>query len=223
MSDTDTFIEEVTEEVRRDRLFALFRRYAWIAALAIVIIVGGTAFSEYRKAQSRATAERLGDAMIAALAHDSAADRAASLSQISAESPGGDAVLRFMLAAARANSGQTDAAVAELKEIARNGDLPEIYHQIAVFKALTLQAGSLSAEDRRLQFEALALPGSPLRLLAEEQLALIDVSEGDSDAAIARLQAIIQDAEATADLQQRATQVIVALGGTPVASPGRNG
>jgi hypothetical protein len=26
MSDTDSFIEEVTEEVRRDRLFALLRR-----------------------------------------------------------------------------------------------------------------------------------------------------------------------------------------------------
>ena len=63
------------------------------------------------------------------------------------------------------------------------------------------------------------LSGQPLRLLAEEQLALIDISAGDSDAAIARLEAIRQDAEAGTDLQQRASQLIVALGGTPAPLP----
>ena len=54
-----------------------------------------------------------------------------------------------------------------------------------------------------------------MRLLAEEQLALIDIETGEIAAAIAKLQSILQDAEATTGLQERATQVIVALGGTP--------
>ena len=41
MSDSDSFIDEVTEEVRRDRLFGYFRRYGWIAAVVIVVVVGG--------------------------------------------------------------------------------------------------------------------------------------------------------------------------------------
>jgi fermentation-respiration switch protein FrsA (DUF1100 family) len=41
VSDTDSFIDEVTEEVRRDRLFGLMKRYGWIAALAVLLIVGG--------------------------------------------------------------------------------------------------------------------------------------------------------------------------------------
>ena len=53
------------------------------------------------------------------------------------------------------------------------------------------------------------------RLLASEQLALIDIETGDTDAAINRYQAILSDAEVSADLQQRALQVIVALGGQP--------
>ena len=56
MSETDSFIEEVTEEVRRDRLFALFRRYGWIVLVLIVLVVGGAAWNEYRKAQDRAAA-----------------------------------------------------------------------------------------------------------------------------------------------------------------------
>lgn len=215
MSDTDSFIDEVTEEVRRDRLFLLFRRYGWIAVIVIVLIVGGAAFNEYRKAQERAAAEELGDGIVAALAANKPDLRAAALGAVQADSPGGNAVLSFLTATAQAESGETGKAVERLNAIATNGELPEIYRQIASFKALTLQAETLPAAERRVQFEALAQPGSPLRLLAEEQLALIDIAEGDTGAAIDRLQAILEDAGTTADLQQRVSQVIVALGGTP--------
>ena len=49
MSDTDSFIDEVTEEVRRDRLFLLLRRWGWVGVLAVILIVGGAAFNEIRK------------------------------------------------------------------------------------------------------------------------------------------------------------------------------
>lgn len=223
MSDTDSFIEEVTEEVRRDRLYGYLRRYGWIAVLAILLLVGGASWSEYRKAQDRAAAQALGDGIIAALEQNETADRAAGLAAVEAETPGGAAVLQFLLSSAQANSDQAEAAVAGLNQIAQNGDLPEIYRQIATFKALTLQAETLPAADRRLQFESLATPGAPLRLLAEEQLALIDVAEGQTDPALTRLQRILQDAEASTDLQQRVAQVIVALGGTPELRPDQQG
>ena len=215
MSETDSFIEEVTEEVRRDRLFALFRRYGWIALVLIAIVVGGAAWNEYRKAQDRAAAEALGDELLSALSRNDAAQRAADLSAITATTPGGNAMIEFLLAGAQAEAGQTKAAVAALEAIAANGELPDIYRQIASFKALTLQAEKLPAADRRAGFDALAQGGMALRLLAEEQLALIDMGEGKTDEAIARFQSIIKDAEATSDLQQRAAQAIVALGGKP--------
>jgi len=223
MSDTDSFIDEVTEEVRRDRLFGYLRRYGWIAVLVVVLIVGGASWSEFRKAQNRAAAQDLGDAMIAALAENEPGARAEALSGLDAQTPGSAAVLQLMVSAFQSESDQTDAAVAGLNAVATDGDVPEIYRQIASFKALILQSDTMPAADRRVQFEALAAPGAPLRLLAEEQLALIDMSEGLTGPAIDRLQAILQDAEVTPALQQRVTQVIVALGGTPQALPGANG
>ncbi|MFC6687657.1 hypothetical protein [Jhaorihella thermophila] len=215
MSEIDHFIEEVTEEVRRDRLFALYRKYGWIVALIIVLIVGGAAWNEYRKAQQVAAAQQLGDAIIAALSVDDPAGRAEALAGVQAATPGGDAVRRMLLATALANSGRLEQAVAELDAIAANGELEEIYRQLARFKALTLQADTLPAADRRAGFEALATAGLPLRLLAEEQLALIDIEEGKAEEAIARLERIRQDSEVTQALQDRATQLIVALGGEP--------
>ncbi|MCF6232808.1 MAG: tetratricopeptide repeat protein [Rhodobacteraceae bacterium] len=215
MSDTDTFINEVNEEVRRDKLFKLMKRYGWIAVVLILGIVGGAAYTEYSKAQTRGAAQTLGDEILAALAQNDSAARAKTLAAISAQTPGGDAILKFLTATAQAEAGDTDQAIASLSAVSKNGDVPEIYRQIASFKALTLQAKTMPVAQRRLQFEALASPGARLRLLAEEQLALIDISEGQVDAALTRLQAILQDAEVDTGLQQRVAQVIVALGAEP--------
>lgn len=223
MSETDSFIDEVTDEVRRDRMFLMLRKYGWIAVVVVILVVGGAAYNEYRKASERAAAERLGDEIIAAMSANEAAGRAENLSGIEAGSPGGAAVLAMLRADARARAGQLDTAVADLTRVATDPDLPEIYRHMAGFKALTLQWDTLPAADRRVQFQALAQPGAPLRLLAEEQLALIDISEGDTAAALDRLQALLQDAEATTDLQQRASQLIVALGGTPRPIPAQQG
>lgn len=215
MSDIDSFIDEVTEEVRRDRIYLLLRRWGWVGVVAVVLIVGGAAFNEYRKARDTAQAQQLGDTILAALSENDPAARAAGLAQAEAMSPGGKAVLDMLLSASQVESGSREDAVNSLNAVAVQGDLPEIYRAIASFKSLLLQGDTLPAADRRQQFEALAAPGAPLRLLAEEQLALIDVAEGNVDAALDRLQALRQDAEVGIDLQQRAAQMIIALGGEP--------
>lgn len=221
MSDTDSFIDEVTEEVRRDKLFGQLKRYGWIGAVAILAIVGGAAWSEYQKSQDRAAAQGIGDEIILALGSNDTAVRAELLKEIEPTTPGNSAVLQFMTAAALSNSDQTEDAVVRLNAIATDSELPAIYRQIATFKALLLQGESMPASERRIQFEALAQPGAPLRLLAQEQLALIDLSVGDSPAAIARLQGILEDAEGSVVLKERASQVIVSLGGTPQTLPGQ--
>ena len=216
MSNTDSFIDEVTEEVRRDRLFALMRRYGWIAVLVVILLVGGAAWNEWRKASARASAEQLGDAILSALEQDDSQERVTALDAIEAPTPGGKALLNLLKASEQAGAGDDAGARGSLDAISADSDVPEIYRQIAAFKALTRGNADMSAEDRRLRFEALATPGSPVRVLAEEQLALIDIETGDTEAALARLQAILEDAEITSGLRLRATQLIVALGGTPV-------
>lgn len=213
MSDSDSFIEEVTEEVRRDRLFRLLRRYGWIGIAAVLLIVGGAAWREYSNAQDRAAAESLGDSILAAMQSEDRSARVAGLSDVDAGSAGGSALVGLLTAAEAGADGQDAAAQDALGEIARNGDVTQIYRDIASFKLLLLQSDNLAADERRTGFEALARAGSPLRLLAEEQLGLIAVETGDREAAIAAFQAILEDSEVTAGLRQRVSQVIVALGG----------
>jgi len=215
MSNSDSFIDEVTEELRRERMLVLLRGYGWIAVLLVVLLVGGAAWSEFRKSQERAQAEALGDAVLAALDHQDASVRVADLQAIAPPQPLSGALLGLITASEKIAASDPAGAVETLDAVAITPEIPLIYRQIAQFKALTLQAETLDADTRRQGFEALAGAGGNLSLLAQEQLALIDLQQGETEAAIAAYQAILLDAGVTPDLQQRALQVIVALGGEP--------
>lgn len=216
MSQTDSFIDEVTDEVRRDRLFATFRRYGWIGVLAVLLIVGGAAWREYARSAERDAAQALGDAILQAVAPDDATARAAALAGLSANLPTGQAALVFLQAAELSRLDQHAEALALYDGLAADGDLPEGWRQIAGFKAVLAgtAAVTLSPEDRATRLEGLAQAGGAMRLMAEEQLALLDLARADAPAALDRLGRIAADAEASQGLRARASRLIVSLGGT---------
>ena len=210
MANSDSFIDEVSEELRRDRLFALMRRWGWLAALLVVGIVGGAAWFEYQRAQERAQAEAFGDALLAALDLPDAEARVAALDAIDPATPLAEMLLALMAAGEVAQGGQGAAeAAARLRSAAESADIPRQYRDLALLRAEMLDPSD--ADTARLVLATLAEPGAPYASLAEEQLALLDLRQGDLDAALDRLRALERSAAATAGLQQRASQLIVAL------------
>lgn len=212
MSNPENFIDEVTEEVRRDKLYALMRKYGWIAITLVVVLVGGAAYNEWSKSQARAQAEALGDAILATEELEDAAARKAALSTIEVT---GDAQAVVTLLQADAD-GKVDSD--KLLGIADNASLPKMYRDLAALKYVMQSNGALSAEDATARLEPLLQAGAPFRVLAEEQMALVELTKGDNEAAISRLQALLLDEEASRALRQRASQLIVALGGALAAS-----
>ncbi len=212
MSDTDSFIDEVTEEVRRDRLFAFMRRWAWLAVLIVIALVGGTAWREYQKSAQDARAEAFGDALLTALEKPTPQERVDALETVKAQTPQAGAVLT-MMRASQVQDYAPEEAAKDLTELSHTGGGDPVYGQIAVLKAVTMSDGGLSAETRRSMLNGLLPAGGFVALLAEEQLALIDVEEGNRDKALERFGAIAQDALSSSVLRDRALQMIVALGG----------
>ncbi|MEJ6388645.1 tetratricopeptide repeat protein [Gymnodinialimonas ulvae] len=209
MANSDSFINEVSEEVRRDRLFSLFRRWAWLAILIVVAIVGLAAWFEWQSAQQRASAEAFGDALLSGLDADDAEARIAALSEIETPSPEVTMILALLAAGEEANADDPEAAAARLRAAADTPGLARRYVDLALLKAQMMDPAA--ADEARLVLEAIAAPGAPYAALAEEQLALVDIRAGDLDAGLDRLRGIERSAAATAGLQQRAAQLIVAL------------
>jgi hypothetical protein len=212
MSDTDSFINEVTEEVRRDRLYAMFRRWAWLAVLIVAGLVGGAAWLEYSRAQERATAEAFGDGLLSVLDRAEPEARVAGLDEIAAgdTDPRARMIVALLAAGEVARGGaEAEAAAAGLRAAAEAPDLPRRYRDLAMLKAEMMAPSEPDAA--RLILGALAEPGAPFAALAEEQLALLDIRTGDLEAGIDRLRSLERSAAATPGLQQRASQLIVAL------------
>ncbi|TDL78138.1 hypothetical protein E2L08_12630 [Palleronia sediminis] len=213
MSNSDSFIQEVSEEVRRDRLFGLMRRYGWIAVTAVLILVGGAAWVEWTRATDRAAAQAFGDAIAAALEADNPEDRRAALDGI--EATGGQRALVAMLAADTLATPEARAAArADLAAIADDAAVPQVWRELAMLKTAMLMQGDAAPQEVIDLLEPLTIPGAPFRLLAMEQQAIAHVAAGDTDAALAQLQRIAGDDAATRDLQGRVRQLIVSLGGT---------
>jgi hypothetical protein len=208
MSNNESFIDEVTEEVRRDQLYTYLRRYGWIAGVVILGIVGGTAWGEYRASQDRTEAQARGDAIFAALNEADDQARQTALEAL----PSG--VVEKMLEAAGADEiGDTEAAIAAYQAVVAMTDAPQIYREIASFKAALLAAPSMEVSEKISTFEALTQPGNRMRLLAKEQIALVHVENGDTETALALLIEISRDAELTDNQLQRVQELIGALGG----------
>jgi hypothetical protein len=217
VSDTDSFIQEVTEEVRRDHLFKLIRKYGWIAIAVVILIVAGAAYREYSRAQDRATAQAFGSQILAALDKNEHQERVQTLDTITAPDAAGAALLAMLKSSELAADGKSKDAVAALDTVANDLKVDPRYRDIATFKRLIRDDAGLAVQERREGFEYLATPGNPLRLLASEQLAILDLAQGDVEAATNRLSEILQDAELTQGLRQRASQMMIALGKDPTA------
>ena len=210
MSQTDSFIEEVTEEVERDRLFVLIKKWGWVAILAVLLIVAAAAYNEYRKANLRAEAESFGDALLAGI---DAEDAGKTLAGAETSNPQ-QAVIAGHLAAADALSGEdTEFGLEQLDKVISAEGAPAVYGELAQLKRALALPPETPVEERRAAFEALAGAGATFQPLAEEQLALIAAETGDVEGAVSLLKGLLESANVTPGLQRRASELIVALGG----------
>lgn len=214
MSNPDSFIDEVTEEVRRDRLFAMFRKYGWIGGVLVVAIVGGAAYVEWQKAKAVARAEGFGEAMLDALDVGGTAERRAAMAAVPAD--GTQAALKSLMLASdpAGDLPQSKAeALAALEALIADASQPEIYRDMAVLRRVMVAGADLPLADRRAALEGISAPGRAFRVMAAEQLAYLMIEEGNTQGALEALGALMQDQEATQGLRARAAQVITALGG----------
>lgn len=211
MSNPDSFIDEVTEEVRRDRLFAMFRKYGWIAALLVLGIVGGAAWNEWQKAQATARAEAFGDSMLDVLDLGGAVERREAMAAVPAD--GTQAAIRALMVASDPAEDKA-ATLAALEALIADAAQPEIYRDMAQLRRVMVAGADLPVTDRRAALEGISAPGRAFRPLAAEQLAYLLIEEGKRDEAIAALAALMQDQEAPQGLRARAAQIITALGGS---------
>jgi hypothetical protein len=214
---SDSFIDEVTEEVRRDRLFGYLRRYGWIGILAVLLLVGGAAYTEYQRNRTQAAAEALGDALYAAVAQGEPAAQAQAIAAVGATGPSAAPAL-MLEAAALAEAGDTEAAAARLAALAADATQSRVWRDLATLKRIALLGSALPPDARLAELEAVSTAGAPYRVLAQEMAAMAHLDAGEPARAAEILESLLTDQESTAGLRLRAAQLMVAIGAGPEAA-----
>lgn len=211
----EELFREVDEELQRDRMIALWKRWGGPVVAGVTVLVlavagwQGWQWWQHREAvqaaQRYAVAEQL-------LEQDRPAEAAAAFERFAAEAPAGFATMaRLQAATAAIEAGDRAAGLAALEAVASGAEDP-LLRDLATVLAVTMQIDE--AEPRALigRLEPLATDTGAWRHLAREMIAVAALRAGEQARAIEALEALEQDAEAPQGARQRATELLQALG-----------
>ncbi len=211
VDEKDLLLREVDEELRRERLLRLWKRYgpAVIAlAVGIVLVVAAwQGWSWYRERQldHDSTLFERTARTVAELAPLKAAERWA---QLGPTLKTGDYRLAALMreAAARARAEDFETAGRLYAQAARQADDERLRYFARLREAVAaLEAGK--RDEAGALLERLAVPENPFYHGILELLAVLALDAGDLDAARTHLDAILDDPAAPPGLSQRARQL----------------
>jgi len=219
----ESFLREVEDELRSDRLRSFWRRFApfviGAAVLVVLAVAGNELWNWWRSSQATAAAERFYAASNLAEAGDT--DGAiAAFRAIADDGPQGYATLAsFREAALLGSTGDTQGAVAiydTLGNSAPEARLRELALVLAAY--LLVDSGDVPAVQTRIA--GIIDGNSPMRLAAREALGLAQYRAGDIDAARASFETLASEAGANQDLQGRALVYLEFLSSETIAEAG---
>ena len=213
MADRDSFIDEVSEELRRDRMLTAWRRWGpWVVGV-VVLAVAAAGVATWLDQQENVAAREAGARLIEAADSPDPAERAEAFGTRAAELEGGAAMIaRFSEAAALVEAGERAAAVEALEAIESDGAADPLYRDLAGFKAALLRAQDLEPAARAEALAAYAAEGEPFRLLALEARAVARLQAGDLDGAREDVETALADPMLSPSLGQRLGQLRELLG-----------
>ncbi|MEM8750002.1 MAG: tetratricopeptide repeat protein [Pseudomonadota bacterium] len=223
MSD-DSFIREVEEELRSERLrsfWSQFGNYIIAAAVIIILAVAGTRYYQYTQAQEAAAN---GDAFMDAvrLAENEKRDEAlAALSDIQENGPPAYQAMASLRAAAElAQKDDSAGALALYDQVIASANVDENLKAVARLRAGMLLVDTGTVKDVEDRVNALAAPGAPYRASAREALGLAYYKAGDLEKAFQQFDAILSDTESPSNVRERSTILLslIASKGGPTRS-----
>jgi hypothetical protein len=214
-TDNQAFVREVDEDLRRDQIGGVVRR--WGKLIAIAVAVGLIALAAFLYWQHR-RAEQAGaeGEQLTTLLDEAAAGRAGAndprLATLAQSSRTGTQAMARMLQAALAARTDPTAGAASFQAIADDADLPQAVRDVAAIRGTTLQFDRLPPQQVVDRLKGLAVPGNPWFGSAGELTGLAQLKLNRPDLAGPLFAKIAADATVPATLRGRAAAMASALG-----------
>ena len=222
-NDGETFLREVDEELRRERVNQTVARYGWwiVAGMVLVLAAIGGIFW-YRSYQAQ-QAEARGESLLNALDGLESGNRNSAITQIDQLAESGSAGYRAAALFARANAqiaaNNESAAVATLGAIAADETLEEPYRHAALIRQTQLEFDRLQPPQVIQRLSSLARPGQPFFGAAGEMVGVAQLRMNRPDLAGPLFARIGRDETVPPSIRTRAIQIAGSLGVNALPEP----
>jgi hypothetical protein len=212
----ETFLREVDENLRRDRLRDFARNHgSWLIAGVILFLAASGGFIWWKQHQvdrSEAQVEEL-----STLYKDIGSGKVSQApKQLDELAKSGSKAVRasalFSRAALALQQNDQKLAIAKYREIAADGGLPQAYRDAGLIRQTALEFDQIKADEVISRMQPFAKPGHPWFGTAGEMTALAMIKQGKKDQAGRLFAAIAKDKTVPESIRGRAVQIAGSLG-----------
>ena len=213
---SETFLREVDENLRRDQLRDVARKYAKWVVVAVVLflgVVGGWLYwKEHKARQSAEDSEQLvqiyrdigsGKTATAPARLDALAEKADPVTRATA---------LFASAAIAVEKNDRSAAAAKYREISDDEDLPDPYRNLATIRQTAIEFDTIKPEEVVARLQPLAKAGEPWFGSAGELIGMAYLKQNKKAEAGRMFAAIAADKQVPETIRSRAVQIAGTLG-----------
>lgn len=221
---TETFVREVDENLRRDRIRDFFKENGtWLVVGLILFLAacGGIIwYQQYREQRTEEQVEQL-----AQLYKDIGVGNTAKVPQrLDDLSKSGSKAVRatalFTKAAFAIQQNDQKSATAIYKNISEDESLPDAYRNAALIRQTALEFDQLQPEQVIARLQPLAKPGDPWFGSAGEMTALALIKQGKKQQAGQLFATIAKDKSVPESIRNRSIQISGSLGADASAALG---
>lgn len=221
---TDTFVREVDENLRRDRIRDFFKENTgWlIGGLVLFLAASGGLiwFQQHREQLAEQHVEQL-----AQVYKDIGVGNTSKVPQAlddlsNSESKAVRATALFTRAAFAVEQNDPKLAVATYKKIADDSSLPNAYRNAATIRQTALEFDQLQPQQVIARLAPLAKPGNPWFGSAGEMTALALIKQGKNQEAGQLFVAIAKNKDVPQSIRERSIQISGSLGADAGAALG---
>jgi hypothetical protein len=220
-TDNEAFLREVDENLRRDQMSGLARKWGKVAAIAVgIFLLALGAFlwwQNHRAEEAGQEGEQFSQVL-----QDADVGRASAndprLAALTKSPRDGYRAMARLTQAALTSRTDPAAAARQFQAIANDADLPQETRDLALLRAVTLQFDTIPPAEVVARLKPLAVVNNPWFGSAGELTAMAYLKMNRKDLAGPLFAAVARDSDAPAGLRDRAGSMAIALGQTITVS-----
>ena len=205
MVESESFIKEVSEEVRRDILFKTLKKFKWTIIVLITLVVGAVCGYEYYKFDKNVKAQEIGEFFVSAI------ENLKNNGQTVTEEVNNkfiSVLIKLHEAKYFEEKGDIKSATAAYNHIINKYGDNKFFNHYSKFQLYLMNPAKSMGDTKKIEIlDELSAPDGPLKLLALEQKLNVFVKINDIENIKLQIKLILSDQSITPEQVRRIKEI----------------